>query len=457
MKESSESWKNERAILITVALSIMLAPLNSTMIIVALPQLMNEFATDMASAGWLVTAYLITMASLQPVAGKLGDRLGRRRLIIGGLIYFGFASLGAAMAQSLSMLVFFRVQQAIAGAIALPNGFALVREVIPAERRASRFGLIGAAVALAAAAGPPLGGFLVSTVGWQAIFSVNLLIIVPALLIGWRSIPAKRPQRTSHPFDLVGAGLLLTILMGTAWLLTQARRGETQFALLPGGLILIAIAGLFLWHELKHPDPVVQPRFFRHRAFAAANGAIAFSNLAMYSTLLTIPILLEEQAGWTSGKVGLVLMAMSVAMVVFAPFGGRLADRFGRRWPTVCGLLLLTVGLLLLTLTNNRIALPVLLGGLSIAGIGIGLSSAGLQTVVVEVVGPQEAGVASGVFSTSRYLGSIIGSSVLTVLLSPASDGNRNFDAVFLMVIISASLSFLVSFGLHDRPPIYKQ
>ena len=136
MKESSESWKHERAILITVALSTMLAPLNSTMIIVALPRLMNEFATDIASAGWLVTAYLITMASLQPVAGKLGDRLGRRRLIIGGLIYFGFASLGAAMAQSLSMLVFFRVQQAIAGAIALPNGFVLVREVIPAERRA---------------------------------------------------------------------------------------------------------------------------------------------------------------------------------------------------------------------------------------------------------------------------------------------------------------------------------
>ncbi len=150
-------------------------------------------------------------------------------------------------------------------------------------------------------------------------------------------------------------------------------------------------------------------------------------------------------------------MTMSAAMVVFAPFSGRLADRFGRRWPTVCGLLLLTVGLLLLTLTNNRIALPVLLGGLSIAGIGIGLSSEGLQTVAVEAVGPREAGVASGVFSTSRYLGSIIGSSVLAVLLSPASDGNRNFDAVFLMVIISASLSFLVSFGLHDRPPIYEQ
>src|SRR5207302_1534017 len=114
---------------------------------------------------WLVTAYLIVMASLQPVAGKLGDRLGRRRLILGGLIYFGLASLAAAASTSFAMLVFFRVQQAIAGAIALPNAGALIRDVVPPERRASSFGMVGAAVALAAAVGPPLGGLLAGAAG----------------------------------------------------------------------------------------------------------------------------------------------------------------------------------------------------------------------------------------------------------------------------------------------------
>ena len=180
---------SERATVITVALATMLAPLNSTMIAVALPHVIAEFGADIASAGWLVTAYLIAMAALQPVAGKLGDRLGRRRLILGGVAWFGLASMGAATASSLSALLFFRVQQAIAGAVALPNGAALLREVVPADRHAGRFGWVGAAIALAAAAGPTLGGLLVGNAGWRAIFYVNLIFILPALLLGWRSLP----------------------------------------------------------------------------------------------------------------------------------------------------------------------------------------------------------------------------------------------------------------------------
>jgi MFS family permease len=122
----------ERVAVIAEALTTMLAPLNSTMIAVALPHVMAEFGADVASVGWLVTSYLIAMAALQPVAGTLGDRLGRRRLILGGVAWFGVASLGAATASSLFTLLFFRVQQAVAGAIARPNGAALLREVVPA-------------------------------------------------------------------------------------------------------------------------------------------------------------------------------------------------------------------------------------------------------------------------------------------------------------------------------------
>lgn len=441
---------SERAVLITVALGTTLAPLNSTMIAVALPHIMKEFGADVAGAGWLVTAYLIAMASLQPVAGKLGDRLGRRRLILGGIAWFGLASLGAAAASSLPMLLFFRVQQAIAGAIALPNGAALVREVVPVERRASRFGAIGAAIALAAAAGPPLGGLLVETAGWRAIFHVNVLIILPTLWIGWRAIPARPGRGAAHPFDLGGAFLLSAVLIGIAYLLTHGPRHNPVLA--PAlGLLLGGVAALFLWRELRHPDPVLQPRFFSRRAFAASNAAIALSNLAMYSTLLAIPILLSRQAGWKSTGIGLVLTAMSAGMVVFSPLGGRLADRFGRRWPTVAGLSLLTLGLLPLAMAGGEVALPALLAGLGLAGAGLGLSSAGLQTAAVESVGPGEAGMASGVFSTSRYLGSIVGASILAGLLGPTRDGVSGFGVLFGMVAVAAFLSALVSCGLHDR------
>ena len=427
----------------------MLAPLNSTMIAVALPQIIQEFETDVAGAGWLVTAYLITMASLQPVAGKLGDRLGRRPLILGGVACFGLASIAAALASSLPALLVFRVLQAVTGAIALPNGAALLREVIPAERRAGRFGLVGAAIALAAAVGPLVGGFLVGQAGWRAIFSVNIVLVLPAVLIGWRSIPASPVGEPRHQFDLSGAVLLLALLVGSAALLTRGSRDGIAFAVAIG---LGGLATAFLRWELRHADPVLQPRFFRRRTFAAANAAIALSNLAMYTTLLAIPILLSRRAGWTSAEVGLVLAAMSTGMVVFSPLGGRLADRLGRRWPTVLGLLLLSLGLVPLALTGGAIATPALLGGLGVAGAGLGLSAAGMQTAALESVGAAESGVASGVFSTSRYLGSIVGASLLAGMLGPTEDGVAGFGPVFSMVLAAAVLSALASCGLHDRP-----
>jgi EmrB/QacA subfamily drug resistance transporter len=440
---------NERGIIATVALATMLAPLNSTMIAVALPSVIQEFETDVAGAGWLVTAYLITMASLQPVAGKLGDRFGRRPLILGGVACFGLASVAAAWASSLTTLLVFRVLQAVSGAIALPNGAALLREVVPPERRAGRFGLVGAAIAFAAAAGPPLGGFLVSQAGWRSIFEVNVFLVLPAVLIGWRSIPV-RPVRASHAsFDVAGSVLFLAVVLGAAALLTG---GSWNAGTLVATTALGVTGTLFLRRELRHSDPVLQPRFFRLRAFAAANAAVALSNLAMYTTLLAIPILLSRTPGWNSAEVGLVLAAMSIGMVVLAPMGGRLADAWGRRWPTVIGLSGLALGLLPLAASGGTIATLVLLGSLAVAGVGLGLSSAGLQVAAVESVALEESGVAAGVFSTSRYLGSIVGASLLAGMLGPVEDGVSGFGAVFIMAVAAAFLSALASVGLHDRP-----
>jgi MFS family permease len=133
----------EQLVVVTVALGTMLAPLNSTMIAVALPGVMDDFGVGLASAGWLVTAYLIVMASLQPVAGKIGDRAGRRRLVLGGLTFFGLASLGAAIAPNLWLLLGSRVLQAVAGALIVPNGVTLVREVVPEGAGGPGLGLLG--------------------------------------------------------------------------------------------------------------------------------------------------------------------------------------------------------------------------------------------------------------------------------------------------------------------------
>jgi len=217
--------KGERFILLTVTLGIVLAPLNSTMIAVALPDVMKDFGVGIASAGWLVTAYLIAMASLQPIAGKLGDRWGRRRLILGGLGVFGFVSVAAALSPSLAYLLVFRVLQAVCGALIVPNGIALLREILPEHRRGAGFGLMGAGIAIAAASGPPLGGVLVEVAGWRAIFYVNLILVLPSLLIGWRSLPNLPIPDSRRVFDSIGAVLLPVLLVAVAWMFISFSKG----------------------------------------------------------------------------------------------------------------------------------------------------------------------------------------------------------------------------------------
>ncbi|MDP6702748.1 MAG: MFS transporter, partial [Candidatus Latescibacteria bacterium] len=207
-------------ILAMVALTTMLAPLNSTMIGVALPLITADFAVDLAYSSWLVIGYLIVMASLQPVAGKIGDRLGHRRMILGGLVLFALASVGAALASTLWWLLGFRVLQAVAGAIALPNTTAIMRRIVPEEVRGRNFGLVGAGITLAAAAGPTLGGVLIEWAGWQAVFWVNLVLIAPTFVLGWCVLPVLDGQSSDHGFDWLGALVLLAVLAGGAGLAT---------------------------------------------------------------------------------------------------------------------------------------------------------------------------------------------------------------------------------------------
>jgi EmrB/QacA subfamily drug resistance transporter len=446
LPRASAHTGGELEVVAAVALSAMLAPLNSTMIAVALPHLTIDLGTDAFASAWLVTTYLIIMAALQPVAGTLGDRFGRRSLMLGGVAAFGLASLGAACATSLPALIALRALQAVAGALAFPNGVALLRERIPVERRAGRSGMVGAAVAGAAAVGPALGGLLVGLAGWRAIFVANLVLVIPALLLGWHAIPVDSAQRTRRPFDLAGALLLALLLVGVVALLMPGQYGWRTIWVGSAGLMLGLV--LFIWYEARQPDPALQPRLFRHPAFAAANAAVGLSNLAMYVILLVLPVYLGQRAGWNSAQIGLALALLSAGSVGLAPIGGRLADRFGRRWPTVGGMALLALGLLPLALGGASFA-GLLLGGRALAGAGLGLTAAGLQISAVEAAARGESGMAAGVFSTSRYLGSIVGSSLLGRMLAPSGGG---FDAVFALACGAALAAMLSALTLADHP-----
>lgn len=449
---------------LVVAFAVILAPLNSTMIAVGLPRIIDGFEITIPAAGWLITGYLISMAAMQPLAGKLGDRFGRRRIILIGLVAFGGASLLAAFAPNYQTLLAARFLQALAGASSMPNGAALIREIVPAERRGRGFGMVGVFAGVAAASGPPLGGLLLELAGWRSIFLVNVPVVAVALLAGWAWIPrsanasltAARTKTKTGDFDYAGAILLPTILVGVASLLIFGVRGIFEpwvVGLWTAVAVLAAIGFVIL--ETRHHDPILQPSMYRNRTFAAANVAIGLSNLAMYTTLLGIPILLGARQGQSDFQIGLVLTGLSMGMAVLAPVSGRLTDRYGRRLPSILGLTILTAGSLLLVLLGPDIGIAGLVAALLVSGIGLGVAGTGLQTSAVESVPAGHAGTGSGMSSTSRYFGSIIGSAILAGLVAGNGESgasNKGFQELFVVIAVASALSAVAALALRVRP-----
>jgi DHA2 family methylenomycin A resistance protein-like MFS transporter len=244
--------------------------------------------------------------------------------------------------------------------------------------------------------------------------------------------------------------MLSTILVGLALLLSRGGLG------LAGPVLALAVAGLvgllvlFLRRELRHPEPVLQPRFFARPAFAAATGAVGLSNLAMYTVLLAIPMLWAH-AGRPAAEIGALLGVMAAAMFVASPVGGRLADRFGRRWATGAGLTLLTLGALQIALTGAAGTQGIVLGLAALGG-GLGLAMPGLQASALEAVERRSAGAAAGAYSTSRYLGSIVGSALLAGLTGRAEPMDETIGLIFVVVVAAAALSALLAWRLPHRP-----
>jgi MFS family permease len=204
--------------------------------------------------------------------------------------------------------------------------------------------------------------------------------------------------------------------------------------------------------ELAHPSPVFQPRFYKIRGFAAPSVSVGTSNLAMYSLLLVIPLLLTARGGFTELEIGLILTSLSVGMALLTPLGGYMADRLGRRTPVVIGLAITTAGTLPSALLGSEISIIPLIIGLGLVGIGIGISGPGGRTSAVESIPTKDAGAASGTYSTSRYMGSIIGSSILAGLIGVDCSNTDGIDLVFIVVAISAAIAVVSALFMHPRP-----
>lgn len=402
-------------LLVALALSAALAPLNSTMVAVALPEMSRALHADSSVLRQgLVTSYLLTNIVLQSPGGKLGDRLGHRRSLALGQMVFAVGAAIAYLWPILPVLSASRVAMGAGAAILTPSATALLRTELPAAMRGRAFGAFGAVMALSAGTGPKVGALLVGHFGWTSIFLANVpVLLIAALLARVGASSAARagaPERAHPRFDVLGSVLLGASLLGIVLGLENA---HLRWAAIFGALGLVPFV---IW-ERRAADPVIDFSLFQRRTFVGGSVIIALQNLALYSILFELPQVAGRLFAVGPREVGNTLVAMMATMVVVSPFAGRASERFGARAMALCGCLLALAGMIVLALRPLH-ALTDAVPALVLLGAGLGLTSAPSQAAAMSDVPREKSGMAAGLTSTMRYFGGVAGLSVLGVVLT---------------------------------------
>lgn len=390
--------------IIGIALASALVPLNSTMIAVALPTLAEEFDITTGATGVLVTVYLVAMLVGQPLAGRLADVVGARRLAIVAVTGFGVCSAGAMFATAFPVLVAIRAGQAVFASALSPSVQALMRMVTTPSERGRAFGLQGSVIGVGAGLGPVIGGLLLAGSGWRAIFAINLPIVVMVLVVLRRSVPND-------------ARLSLST--------TPDRAGEA--------------------------DGSAGPRLI-NPVFTAAFSTQSLTTLAQYALLLISPIVLDDR-GWGSGSIGLALSALTLGMIVMSPPGGRIGDHRGRRLPVMVGLGVALVAVAASALSGEDVASTLLIASLLLFGLGLGFATPGVTTAGMEAAPEGRIGLASGLLSMSRYVGSIVASVLLTLLVTDDGGGISTMMSICVGAVALALVAALRLPGLPAQAP----
>jgi EmrB/QacA subfamily drug resistance transporter len=438
-----------------VANGAILVPLNTTMLAVALPGIMDEFRLGANEVSSLVTLYLGAVAVTLPVGGALGDRFGHRITFLLGVLAFAAASLVAALATSFEVLQAGRVAQAGFGALISTSSASLIRMAAPADRQGEAFGLFDLLVSISAAIGPFVGGLLVGAFGWRSLFFVAVPVgLLAAVLVGFvlgrRRGGVEPPTMPAHPgrrLDVVGLVVLAATIVAFVVALPRDGPGELNvLAALALGPLLLAFVVL----ELRRKEPAVDPRLFLHAPFAAAVTGVFASTIVLHGCFLVVPLLVEELLLGSPTTSGFVLLGIAGVSALVAPLGGRASDRLGRRWLAVAGGLVMAVGLAGLATpagTGSTVAVGLWLG---VVGLGFGIGGAPRQAAAFDSIEAGRVGMAAGTYFTGRYLGGVVGASLGGSLLGSVVT-HEGVTSAFVVLTVVALAVVVLSFGLPAK------
>jgi EmrB/QacA subfamily drug resistance transporter len=411
-------------VLLVTAVAVFMSFLDVTIVNIAFPDIRVSFpGTSLSHLSWILNAYSIVFAAALVPAGRLADRFGRRRFYFLGVFVFLAASAVCGAAGSVDMLIGARAVQALGGAMLVPASLGLLLPEFPLERRATATALWGATGAVAAAAGPSLGGLLVDWQGWRAVFFVNLLIGVPALLPARRLLRESREPGTLFP-DAIGAVLLALGVGALALAIVQGPEWHWSSARVVGAFAAsAALVAVFLWRSARHRAPVIELSLFRVRSFAVANaGGFVFAT-GFYALLLCNVLFLTGVWHYSILRAGVALTPGPLMAALAAPIGGRLSDRFGQRLVAIPGSLLFAAGGLLFALATglHRSYTAEFLPANMLGGIGIGLTFAAFGSAAVAELPRNRYATGGAINNCIRQIGAVLGISALIVLLGTAT------------------------------------
>jgi EmrB/QacA subfamily drug resistance transporter len=424
--ESAERTASVRGALAALSLSMLLSSLGTSVANVGLPTLAQAFSASFQEAQWVVLAYLLAVTALIVGVGRLGDIIGRRRLLLAGIVLFTVASMVCGFAPSLWLLIAARLAQGLGGAIMMALAMAFVGETVPKAKTGSAMGLLGTMSAIGTTLGPSLGGVLITGLGWRAIFLINVPLGIVAFFLARRYLPVDLGgTKTGRAnFDYVGTLLLALTLAAYALAMTIGRGhfGSLNWALLVAAAFGL---GLFVIAEASVASPLISLPMFRDPGLSASLAMSALVSTVMMATLVVGPFYLARALGLEAATIGLV---MSVGPLVAALTGvpaGRIADRFGAQTMSVVGLTGMATGCFILSMMSATCGIPGYVAPIVVVTFGYALFQTANNTAVMADIRVDQRGVISGLLNLSRNLGLVTGASVMGavfVLASATSD-----------------------------------
>ncbi|MES0360111.1 MAG: MFS transporter [Anaerolineales bacterium] len=438
-------------VLIAIGASTFMSALDTSVVNTVLPVINQTFGSDIATVEWVVTIYLLIVSGLLLSFGRLGDMRGHKSVFLIGFTIFITSSALCGWAPSITALIAFRGLQALGAAMLASNSPAILTKNFPASQRGQALGLQATMTYLGLTAAPSLGGWLTDLISWRSVFYINIPVGLVAFFLSWKFIPQDTKTENQEKFDLLGAGvflggliaLLLGLNQGYAW-------GWTSLPIL--SLIIIAgfFLAIFIIVETRSPNPMLDLNLFKNRVFSASTISALFNYIAVFSILLLLPFYLLQGRGFSPSQAGLILTIQPITMAIVAPISGGSSDRIGTRIPSVLGMLILSLGLILLSRLGPDSAIYEIGIALGIVGLGTGTFISPNNSAIMGSASVQRQGIAAGILATARSTGMVLGvglaGAIFTTMMAEYSGENAIYAAIRTSFIIAAILAAFGAF-----------